>query len=58
LLLHRLQGFHRPIYTSSLEGVSLASDQIVAEDLRNTWETILFQYEARCLFWLPARMHA
>jgi hypothetical protein len=23
-----------------------------------SWETILFQYEARCLFWLPARMRA
>ncbi|CAL5228563.1 g11720 [Coccomyxa viridis] len=38
-------GFHRPIYTPSLEGVTLASDQGVAEDLRNAWETIFFQYE-------------
>ncbi len=41
-----MQGFHRPIYTPSLEGVTLASDQGVAEDLRNAWETIFFQYEA------------
>ena len=41
----RMQGFHRPIYTPSLEGVTLASDQGVAEDLRNAWETIFFQYE-------------
>ena len=40
-----MQGFHRPIYTPSLEGVTLASDQGVAEDLRNAWETIFFQYE-------------
>ena len=40
------QGFHRPIYTSSLEGVTLASDQGVAGDLRGAWETIPFQYEA------------
>ena len=42
-----MQGFHRPIYTPSLEGVTLASDQGVAEDLRNAWETIFFQYEVR-----------
>ena len=46
-----MQGFHRPIYTPSLEGVTLASDQGVAEDLRNAWETIFFQYEVS--HWLP-----
>ena len=44
-----MQGFHRPIYTPSLEGITLASDQGVASDLRNAWETIFFQYEVRCL---------
>ncbi|CAK0786070.1 hypothetical protein CVIRNUC_009283 [Coccomyxa viridis] len=40
-----MQGFHRPIYTPSLSGVTLSSDQGVAKDLRNTWESIFFQYE-------------
>ncbi|KAK9832504.1 hypothetical protein WJX81_002657 [Elliptochloris bilobata] len=38
-------GFHRPIYTSSLEGGLLASDLRVAEDLRNAFEEVFFQYE-------------
>lgn len=49
-----MQGFHRPIYTPSLEGVTLASDLQVATDLRNTWETIFFQYEVGCLH---SRLH-
>lgn len=49
-----MQGFHRPIYTPSLEGVTLASDQGVATDLRNAWETIFFQYEVSP-FRLPCR---
>ncbi len=44
-----MQGFHRPIYTPSLEGITLASDQGVATDLRNAWETIFFQYEVSLL---------
>ena len=40
------------IYTPSLSGVTLASDQGVAKDLRNAWETIFFQYEVRRLRWL------
>lgn len=40
-----LQGFHRPIYTTSLEGVTLASDLQVANDLRDAYEQIFFQYE-------------
>ena len=47
-----MQGFHRPIYTPSLSGVTLASDQGVATDLRNAWETIFFQYEVGRLRWL------
>ena len=35
----------RPIYTSSLEGGLLASDLRVAEDLRNAFEEVFFQYE-------------
>ncbi len=40
-----MQGFHRPIYTTSLEGVTLASDLVVASDLRDAYEQIFFQYE-------------
>ena len=47
-----MQGFHRPIYTPSLSGVTLSSDQGVAKDLRNTWERIFFQYEVCRLRWL------
>lgn len=47
-----MQGFHRPIYTPSLSGVTLSSDQGVAKDLRNTWESIFFQYEVCRLRWL------
>ncbi len=42
-----MQGFHRPIYTTSLEGVTLASDLQVANDLRDAYEQIFFQYEVR-----------
>ncbi|CAL8471017.1 g10559 [Coccomyxa elongata] len=38
-------GFHRPIYTTSLEGVTLASDLVVANDLRDAYEQIFYQYE-------------
>lgn len=51
-----VQGFHRPIYTSSLEGVTLASDLAVATDLRNSWETIFYQYEVRILCILFSRL--
>ena len=37
----------RPIYTSSLNGVSYTSDQGVAFDLRQALEQIFFTYQAR-----------
>lgn len=43
--LDDVQGFHRPIYTTSLEGVTLASDLVVASDLRDAFEQIFYQYE-------------
>lgn len=43
-----VQGFHRPIYTTSLEGVTLASDLVVASDLRDAYEQIFYQYEVCC----------
>ena len=37
----------RPIYTSSLNGVTYTSDQYVASDLREALEQIFFTYQAR-----------
>ena len=37
----------RPIYTSSLEGGLLATDLRVASDLRQDFEEVFYQYEAR-----------
>lgn len=45
----------RPIYTSSLNGVTYTSDQGVAMDLRQALEQIFFIYQARPL--LP-QLHA
>jgi hypothetical protein len=54
-LFASVQGFHRPIYTTSLEGVTLASDLTVAADLKSAYEQILYQYEVStvCEVWMP-----
>ena len=46
----------RPIYTSSLEGGLLATDLRVASDLRQDFEEVFYQYEARPV--MPMHMHA
>ena len=38
-------GMHRPIYTSSLNGVTFTSDQGVASDLREALEQVFFTYQ-------------
>lgn len=40
---------HRPIYTSSSSGGSLASVTTVARDLRTSLEDVLYTYEVLCL---------